>query len=141
MKTYLAKRGEIARKDVVLDATNVPLGRLAVKIVNMLRGKDKPTFTPHVDTGVGVIVINAEKVLLTGNKETGKIYDSYSGFRSGLKHASAAEVRAKHPDKLIRDAVWGMLPEGRLARQQYRKLKVYAGPEHPHAAQNPESVE
>lgn len=140
MKTYLAKRGQFERKHIVFDAANVPLGRLAVKIVNALRGKDQPTFTPHVDTGAIVIVINAEKVLLTGNKETRKVYDTYSGYRSGLKHAKAFEVRAKHPDKLIRDAVWGMLPDGRLARAQYRKLKVYAGAEHPHAAQNPEFV-
>ena len=111
-----------------------------MKIVNALRGKDQPTFTPHVDTGAIVIVINAEKVLLTGNKEIGKIYDSFTGYRSGHKFARAEEVRAKHPDKLIRDAVWGMLPGGRLARAQYRKLKVYAGAEHPHAAQNPEIV-
>ena len=140
MKTYLAKRGQFERKHIVFDAAYVPLGRLAVKIVNALRGKDQPTFTPHVDTGAIVIVINAEKVLLTGNKEIGKIYDSFTGYRSGHKFARAEEVRAKHPDKLIRDAVWGMLPGGRLARAQYRKLKVYAGAEHPHAAQNPEIV-
>lgn len=140
MKTYLAKVGEIERKHIVFDAANQPLGRLAVRIVNALRGKDQPTYTPHVDTGAFVIVINADKVLLTGNKEIGKKYISYSGYRSGQKIARAEEVRAKHPDKLIRDAVWGMIPGGRLARAQYSKLKVYAGAEHPHAAQKPEIV-
>ncbi len=140
MKTYLAKRGEIERKHIVFDAANVPLGRLAVKIANALRGKDQPTYTPHVDTGAIVIVVNADKVLLTGNKEIGKIYQTYTGYRSGLKTARAEEVRAKHPDMLIREAVWGMLPKGRLGRAQYRKLKVYAGAEHPHAAQNPEKA-
>ncbi len=140
MKTYLAKRGEVERKHIVFDAANVPLGRLAVKIANALRGKDQPTYTPHVDTGAIVIVVNADKVLLTGNKEIGKIYQTYTGYRSGLKTARAEEVRAKHPDMLIREAVWGMLPKGRLGRAQYRKLKVYAGAEHPHAAQNPEKA-
>ena len=138
MKTYLAKRGQFERKHIVFDAANVPLGRLAVKIANALRGKDQPTYTPHVDTGAIVIVVNAEKVLLTGNKEIGKIYQSYTGYRSGLKEARAEEIRAKHPDMLIREAVWGMLPKGRLGRAQFRKLKVYAGAEHPHAAQNHE---
>jgi len=140
MKTYLAKPGEIERKYVLFDAANEPLGRLAVKIVNALRGKDKPTFTPHVDTGAFVIVINAEKVLLTGNKDTRKVYLSWSGYRSGQKSATAEEIRAKHADRLIRMAVWGMIPHGRLGRAQYSKLKVYVGAEHPHAAQKPEIV-
>jgi len=140
MKTYLAKAGEIERKHILFDAANQPLGRLAVKIVNALRGKDRPTFTPHVDTGAFVIVINADKVLLTGSKETKKIYTRYTGYRSGQRTARAEEVRAKHADRLIREAVWGMIPHGRLGRAQYAKLKVYAGAEHPHAAQNPEVV-
>ena len=140
MKTYLAKNGEIQRKHLLFDAANVPLGRLAVKIANALRGKDQPTYTPHVDTGAFVIVINADKVLLTGNKETGKIYLSWSGYRSGQKAARAEEIRAKHADRLVRMAVWGMLPHGRLGRAQFSKLKVYAGSEHPHAAQKPEIV-
>ena len=140
MKTYLAKNGEIERKFVLFDAADVPLGRLAVKIANALRGKDRPTYTPHVDTGRFVIVINAEKVLLTGSKNEKKTYVSFSGYRSGLKTTKASEVRAKKPDLLIREAVWGMLPKGRLGRAQYAKLKVYAGAEHPHAAQNPEVV-
>ena len=140
MKTFLAKAGEIERKHIVFDAENVPVGRLAVKIVNALRGKDCPTYTPHVDTGKFVIVINAAKVLLTGANETGKVYVDYSGYRSGRTEKSAAYVRETNPERLIRDAVWGMLPKGRLARAQYRKLKVYAGAEHPHAAQKPETV-
>ena len=140
MKTYLAKSGEIERKFVLFDAADVPLGRLAVKIANALRGKDRPTYTPHVDTGRFVIVINAEKVLLTGSKNEKKTYVSFSGYRSGLKTSKACDVRAKKPDLLIREAVWGMLPKGRLGRAQYAKLKVYAGAEHPHAAQNPEVV-
>ena len=140
MKTFLAKAGEIERKHIVFDAENVPVGRLAVKIVNALRGKDCPTYTPHVDTGKFVIVINADKALLTGSKETGKVYVDYSGYRSGRTEKTAAEVRETNPERLIRDAVWGMLPKGRLARAQYRKLKVYAGAEHPHAAQKPETV-
>lgn len=140
MKTYLAKDGDIERKHVLYDAAGVPLGRLAVKIANKLRGKDKPTFTPHTDTGDFVIVINAEKVLLTGNKETGKIYQDFSGYRSGLKEHTAAEIRESKPERLVQDAVWGMLPHGRLGRAQFKKLKVYAGAEHPHAAQNPEVV-
>ena len=140
MKTYLAKPGEIERKHVLVDAAGVPLGRLAVKIANSLRGKDRPTYTPHVDTGCFVIVINADKVLLTGKKETGKVYLRWTGYRSGQKSETAQEMREKHADRLIREAVWGMIPKGRLGRAQYRKLKVYAGAEHPHAAQNPEIV-
>lgn len=140
MKTYLAKAGEIERKHIVFDAADVPLGRLAVKIANALRGKDQPTYTPHIDTGANVIVINAEKVKLTGTKEITKVYLRYTGFRSGQRSARAEEVRAKHPDYLVREAVWGMLPHGRLGRAQYRKLKVYAGSEHPHTAQNPETA-
>jgi large subunit ribosomal protein L13 len=138
MKTYLAKKGEIERKHVLFDADGVPLGRLAVKIANTLRGKDKPTFTPHTDTGAFVIVINAKKVLLTGNKETGKIYQDFSGYRGGQKEYIAAEIRESKPERLVKNAVWGMLPHGRLGRSQFRKMKVYAGAEHPHAAQNPE---
>ena len=140
MKTYLAKTGEIQRKYLLFDAANVPLGRLAVKIANALRGKDQPTYTPHVDTGAFVIVINAEKVLLNGNKDNGKVYLSWSGYRSGQKAVKAKDIRAKHADRLVRMAVWGMLPHGRLGRAQYSKLKVYAGAEHPHAAQKPELV-
>ena len=140
MKTYLAKEGDVERKHLLFDAAGVPLGRLAVKIANALRGKDKPTFTPHTDTGAYVIVINAATVALSGAKEAKKIYTDYSGYMGGLKEYTAAEIRAKKPERLIKDAVWGMLPHGRLGRAQFRKLKVYAGGEHPHAAQNPETV-
>lgn len=140
MKSYLAKTNEIERKYIVMDAVGVPLGRLAVKIANALRGKDKPTYTPHIDTGSFVVVVNAEKVVLTGKKETDKIYQDYSGYKSGLKEQTAQQVRAKKPERLVEDAVWGMLPKGRLGRQIYKKLKVYAGAEHPHEAQQPQVV-
>ncbi len=138
MKTYLAKEGDFERKHILFDAAGLPLGRLAVKIANKLRGKDKPTFTPHTDTGDYVIVINAAEVALSGRKEENKIYTDYSGYMGGLKEYTAAEIRAKKPERLVKDAVWGMLPHGRLGRAQFRKLKVYAGNEHPHAAQTPE---
>lgn len=141
MKTFLAKVGEIERKHVVFDAAGVPLGRLAVKVANALRGKDKPTYTPHVDTGIFAIVINAEKVLLTGSKNVKKEYEKYTGYRSGHKIESAKAVRAKDPTRMVREAVWGMMPDTRLGRAQFRKLKVYAGAEHPHAAQKPETAE
>ena len=140
MKTFLAKVGEIERKSVVYDAADIPVGRLAVKIANALRGKDRPSYTPHVDTGSFVIVINADKAKFTGSKDQNKIYTDYTGYRSGLREKTAAYVREHNPERLIRDAVWGMLPHGRLGRAQYRKLKVYAGAEHPHTAQKPETV-
>ena len=140
MKTYLAKANEIERKHVLFDAAGVPLGRLAVKIANSLRGKDRPTYTPHVDTGDFVIVINAAKVALTGSKNVNKTYESYTGHRSGHKIVTANIVREKNPERMIREAVWGMLPKGRLGRAQYAQLKVYAGADHPHAAQKPETV-
>ncbi len=141
MRSYLAKTGELERKYIVVDAAQAPsLGRLAVKLADALRGKDKPTYTPHIDTGPFVIVINAENVKLTGKKELKKTYASYSGYRSGLKEVTAASVREKHPERLIKAAVWGMMPHGRLGRQIFTKLKVYAGMEHPHAAQQPEQV-
>ena len=140
MKSFSAKTGEIERKHILFDANGVVLGRLAVKIADALRGKDKPTYTPHIETGSFVIVINAAKVKLTGKKEDRKIYDHYSGYRSGLKKLTAGEVRKRTPEKLVQDAVWGMLPSGRMGRSLYRNMKVYAGAEHPHQAQNPELV-
>jgi len=140
MKSFSAKTGEIERKHILFDANGVVLGRLAVKIADALRGKDKPTYTPHIETGSFVIVINAAKVKLTGKKEDRKIYDHYTGYRSGLKKLTAAEVRKRTPEKLVQDAVWGMLPSGRMGRSLYRNMKVYAGAEHPHQAQNPELV-
>lgn len=141
MKTYLAKPGEIERKYILFDAAGVPLGRLAVRIADALRGKDLPTYTPHVDAGRFVIVINAAEVALTGAKEKNKIYEAYSGYRSGRKLRTAEKVRESNPERMIKEAVWGMLPKGRLGRSVFRKLKVYANGEHPHAAQKPEKLE
>ena len=138
MKSYLAKPGEIEQKWALIDAEGQILGRLAVTIANILRGRNKPVYTPHVDTGDFVVVVNAEKVKLTGNKEAGKIYQDYTGHMGGLKEKTASEIRAKNPTRLIKDAVRGMMPHNRLNRQQLRKLKIYAGNEHPHEAQQPE---
>ncbi len=141
MKTYLPKKNEIERKWRIVDADGKILGRLAVKVADVLRGKDKPTFTPHLDCGDYVIVINAEKVKLTGRKEERKIYRDYSGHMGGVKEQTAAEVRSRKPARLIEDAVWGMLPKGKLGRAQFRKLRVYAGDQHPQQAQKPEALE
>lgn len=140
MKTFVAKREEVERCWYVVDAGGVPLGRLAVRIADVLRGKNKPTYTPHVDTGDFVVVVNARDVVLTGRKEEQKLYWSYSGYPGGLKQRSAAQVRARHPERLVEHAVRGMLPRTKLGRAIYRKLKVYAGPEHPHEAQRPEPL-
>lgn len=140
MKTYLPKVDEIDRKWWLVDAEDAVLGRLAVKVADVLRGKNRPTFTPHLDCGGYVVVVNAAKVRLTGNKEKQKIYQDYSGYMGGLKERTAAEVRARSPEELIRRAVWGMMPKGRLGRAQFRKMKVYAGPEHPHEAQKVEPL-
>ena len=140
MKTYLPT-DEI--KDVkwrIVDADGQVLGRLAARIAQVLRGKDKPIFTPHLDTGDAVIVINAARVVLTGRKETRKIYQDYSGHMSGLKERTAAQVRATHPTELVRRAVRGMMPRGRLGRAQLTKLRIYPGNEHPHTAQTPEPL-
>jgi large subunit ribosomal protein L13 len=137
MKTFVPKNPGENRRWVIVDAEGKSLGRLAVVIANALRGKDRPTFAPQVDTGDFVIVVNADKVRLTGRKEEQKTYMSYSGYRSGLKIQTAAQVRATHPDRIIRHAVHGMLPKNHIAIQMMRRLKVYAGPEHPHAAQQP----
>ena len=141
MKTYLAKTGEIAPEAVLVDAASAPVGRLAVMIANALRGKDKPTYTPHIDTGAFVIVINAEKAVFTGRKSEEKTYESVSGYPGGRKVYTAAQVREKNPTRIIEDAVWGMMPKGRLGRAQFRKLRVYAGAEHPHTAQQPRKLE
>jgi large subunit ribosomal protein L13 len=140
MKTYLAKNDEVERKWILLDADGAVLGRLAVQIATILRGRNKPVYTPHVDTGDFVIVVNAEKVVLTGSKNERKIYQTYSGHMGGQKEVTAQTMRDKQPQLMIGLAVKGMMPKGRLARQQLRKLKVYAGPDHPHAAQNPETI-
>lgn len=137
MKTYLPKVDLDQRQWHVIDADGAVLGRLAVQVANALRGKDKPVFTPHLDAGDFVVVINAEKVVLTGKKETDKRYMSYSGWKGGERYRTVAEVRAAHPERLITHAVKGMLPKNRLGAQLLTKLKVYAGAEHPHAAQQP----
>ena len=140
MKTQSAKREDIDRKWFVIDAEGQVLGRPASNIANVLRGKHKSIFTPHVDTGDFVVVINAEKVKLTGRKETGKLYHHHTGWVGGLVTQTAAEIREKAPEDLVKKAVKGMVPSGPLGRQVLTKLKVYAGGEHPHSAQKPESL-
>ncbi|MGQ9661028.1 MAG: 50S ribosomal protein L13 [Kiritimatiellia bacterium] len=141
MKTTFPRESEVKREWLLLDATDKVLGRLAVKIADTLRGRDKPTYSPHVDTGNFVIVVNAEKVRLTGKKEEQKIYQRYSGWRGGLKEIPAGLMRRRHPEWLITLAVRGMLPRNHLRKEILRRLKVYAGPEHPHSAQKPHKVE
>ncbi len=141
MKSYIAKPAEVQRKWYVVDAEGKTLGRLASEVASVLRGKNKPTYTPHVDCGDNVIVVNAEKVSVTGKKRKEKIYVSYSGFTGGKKEVTFEEMQAKKPEEIIRHAVKGMLPEGKLGRQMFKKLHVYAGPEHKHAAQKPEPLE
>lgn len=138
MKSYIAKPADVERKWYVIDAEGKTLGKLAVEAAMILRGKKKPIYTPHIDTGDYVIVINAEKVCVTGKKESDKIYKHHSGYPGGLKETPLKELRAKQPEEIIRHAVKGMMPKGKLGRQMFKKLKVYAGPEHPHAAQHPE---
>lgn len=138
MKSYIAKPAEVERKWYVIDAEDKTLGKIASEVASILRGKKKPIYTPHVDAGDYVIVINAEKVRVTGKKEEQKIYKSHSGYPGGLKETTLRELRAKKPEEIIRHAVKGMMPKGKLGRQMFKKLKVYAGPEHPHTAQNPE---
>lgn len=141
MKSYMAKTNEVERKWYVIDAEGKVLGRLASEIASVLRGKRKPIFTPHVDCGDFVIVINADKVVLTGDKLNQKIHAYHTGYPGGRKEVVYAEMMAKRPEKVIELAVKGMLPKSRLGRQMIKKLKVYAGPEHPHAAQAPEVYE
>lgn len=141
MKTVSAKPGEVDRNWFVVDASGYNLGRLASKIATVVRGKHKVMFTPHVDTGDFVIVINASKVNLTGRKLDQKLYQHYTGFPGGLKSATARDVRENDPERMITEAVAGMLPKNRLARKVLiRKIRVYAGAEHPHAAQNPQPL-
>jgi len=139
--THYAKQGEVARNWVLVDAEGAVLGRLATQVAMILRGKNKPQFTPNSDCGDFVVVINADKVQLTGNKADQKVYYRHSGYNGGLKAESFRQAMAKHPEKVIERAVRGMLPKTTLGRQQLKKLKVYAGPEHPHAAQNPTKIE
>lgn len=141
MQTFIAKPDTIQQKWYLVDASNKTLGRLATEIARRLRGKHKAEFTPHVDTGDYVVVINAEKIRVTGNKPEDKAYHTYSGYQSGLKTITFEKLLIKDPAKIIEIAVKGMLPKGPLGRQVFKKLKVYAGAEHPHAAQQPELLE
>ena len=139
-KTQSVRAVDVRRTWYVVDANQQVVGRLASKIATILRGKHKPSFTPHVDTGDYVIVVNADKVRFTGKKETDKAYYSYSGYPSGLKSRSASQMRTRRPEHLVRHAVKGMLPKGRLGRSMLRKLKVYAASTHPHTAQQPQNL-
>ncbi len=137
MKTFMAKTGEIERKWHLIDADGQVLGRMATRIAALLRGKGKAEYTPHADTGDFVVVINAAKVKLTGKKDEQKTYTRYSGYPGGLRTIPVARVRERHPERLVEHAVAGMMPKNRLGRALLKKLKVYPGPEHPHAAQMP----
>jgi large subunit ribosomal protein L13 len=140
MKTYLPKVNLDQRKWHVIDANGAVLGRLAAQVADILRGKNKPVFTPHLDAGDFVVVINAEKVVVTGKKETAKEYMTYSGWKGGEKYTTVAQLRARHPEMLIARAVRGMVPKNRLGRVLLTKLKVYKGDKHPHAAQQPQTL-
>ena len=140
MKTFLPKVDVQRRKWRVIDAQGAVLGRLAVQVADALRGKDKPTFTMHLDAGDFVVVVNAEKIVLTGKKETDKEYMTYSGWKGGEKYRTVSDVRRDHPERLVTHAVKGMLPKNRLGRQLITKLKVYSGPNHPHTAQTPAAM-
>jgi len=140
VKTYYAKPGEVEREWLVIDATDVVLGRLASKVAQILKGKHKPQYTPHVDTGDFVIVVNARKVRVTGNKAEQKAYFRHSGYPGGLKEVSFQRMMERHPERVIERAVKGMLPKNTLGRKMGSKLKVYAGPDHPHQAQKPRQI-
>ena len=141
MKTFVAKPESVQRDWYVVDAADKTLGRLAVEIALRLRGKHKPEFTPHVDTGDYIVVVNAEKITVTGNKALGKIYYSHSGYPGGLKEATFEKMIEKKPEMVLEKAVKGMLPKGPLGRAMFRKLKVFVGPEHTHQAQQPQTLD
>ena len=141
MKTFVAKPSDRQRDWYVVDAQGLTLGRLATQIADVLRGKRKPTYTPHIDTGDFVIVVNAEKIAVTGNKRADKLYHRHSGYPGGLRTRTFEQMITRRPEEIIRIAVKGMMPRNRLARKQLTKLKVYAGPEHPHIAQRPADLE
>ncbi len=141
MKSYMARPLEVERKWYVVDAEGKHLGRLAAEIAKILRGKNKVQYTPHVDVGDFVVVVNAERVVVTGKKAEQRVYRRHSGYPGGMKETSYEQMLARKPTEILRKAVYGMMPKTRLARQQFRKLKIYAGPEHPHAAQNPQRLE
>ncbi|OGI22825.1 MAG: 50S ribosomal protein L13 [Candidatus Melainabacteria bacterium RIFOXYA12_FULL_32_12] len=137
MKTYSAKPHEVEAKWYLIDATNQTLGRLASAVANILRGKHKPQYTPHIDTGDFVIIVNADKISVSGKKETDKIYHHHTGYPSGLRSISFKDMMQKHPTRALEKAIRGMLPHNTLGEQQFQKLKIYAGAEHPHQAQQP----
>ena len=142
MKSYMAKKGELTRRWHVVDVSDKVLGRAATKIATILMGKHRPEYTPHVDTGDFVVVINADKIRITGtNKPTQKLYEHFTGYPSGRKTVTYEKMMATHPDRVITQAVRRMLPKNTLARDMLRKLKVYAGPNHPHQAQNPQTLD
>jgi large subunit ribosomal protein L13 len=141
MRTYFPKQGDIEPRWFIIDAEGKVLGRLSTEIANIISGKNKPTYTPFLDTGDHVIIINAEKVLLTGRKETDKMYRHHSLYPGGLKQKEARFVRAEKPEHMIEQAVWGMLPKNKLGRKMLKKLKVYRGTSHPHQAQQPEVLD
>jgi large subunit ribosomal protein L13 len=141
VKSYMARPLEVERRWYVVDAEGQTLGRLAAEIARVLRGKSKPQYTPHVDTGDFVVVVNAERIVVTGRKAEQKVYRRHSGYPGGLKTTSYEQLLERQPTEILRKAVKGMMPKTRLARQQLRKLKIYAGPEHPHAAQSPQKLE
>lgn len=140
MKTTLPNSSAVTHAWKLVDANGKPAGRLAVKIANLLRGRDRPDYTPHINTGACVVVINAEKVKLTGNKESQKIYKDFSGYPGGLKERTAAAIRQRDPTRILRQAVRGMLPTNHTRAVLMRRLMIYAGTEHPHVAQKPEAV-
>ena len=140
-KTISANSKTVQKEWLLVDAENQTLGRLATRVANILRGKTKPYYTPHVDCGDNVIIINAEKIVLTGNKMTDKIYQRYTGYPGGQRETPPAKLLATHPERVIEHAVRGMLPKNRLGAALYRNLKVYAGPEHPHQGQNPRKID
>ena len=141
MKSYMARPLEVERRWYVVDAEGKHLGRLATEIVRVLRGKNKPQYTPHVDVGDFVVVVNADRVAVTGRKAEHRVYRRHSGYPGGMKETSYEQMLARKPTEILRKAVYGMMPKTRLARKQFKKLKIYAGPEHPHAAQDPQRLE
>ena len=141
LKTYIPKVSEIKKNWYVVDADGLTLGRLASNVAQVLRGKHKPIFTPHMDTGDFVVIINADKVAVTGKKTQEKLYSRYTGYPGGLRQISFDDLMRKHPERIVRKAVWGMVPHNRLGRKIIKHLKVYAGAEHPHQAQQPEELQ
>ena len=140
MPTYIPKADSLDRRWFVIDASGQVLGKVAVAVADILSGKKKPTYTPFLDTGDHVVVVNADQVVLTGAKEKGKTYHRHSGYLGGLKTRTASQVRERHPERLVEEAVRGMLPKTKLGRAMFHKLKVYAGPKHPHQAQKPQAL-